>query len=231
MLQVMRPRRTRSRNWLAKTMAPSVLPFWICAVVELHCLFGRARGSAVEHPLHTRRVDGSIPSAPTNNFTDSGQFSFGIAGRFCLWALPEVGRNRGSRVAISRFSRDAAAGITAAPTTAIAARVHQHHRHRTCRDSRRTPKAATTGGILRGPRTAPRRSTGMDASVYEFAGGFPTPTTIQQAYHDADLVRAITAYKFFFPTVSIGATWDGNAHAGLVPNKQFLLMLGSPRQV
>ena len=39
-------------------------------------MFGRARGSAVEHPLHTRGVDGSIPSAPTNS---NSQFTSGFA--------------------------------------------------------------------------------------------------------------------------------------------------------
>jgi len=34
---------------------------------------------------------------------------------------------------------------------------------------------------------------------YEFKGGYPTPQTIQRAYDDADLNRAIQAYKFFYP--------------------------------
>jgi hypothetical protein len=65
---------------------------------------------------------------------------------------------------------------------------------------------------------------------YEFKGGYPTPETIQKAYDDADLTRAITAYKFFYPTVSILATFEGNARAGMAENKNPLLMLGSPAQ-
>jgi hypothetical protein len=65
---------------------------------------------------------------------------------------------------------------------------------------------------------------------YEFNGSFPTTKTIQKAYDDADLVRAIQAYKFFFPTVSMAGIWDGNARSGLVPNKAFLIMMGSPIQ-
>lgn len=64
---------------------------------------------------------------------------------------------------------------------------------------------------------------------YEFKGGFPTPETIQKAYDDADLNRAITAYKFFYPTVSILATYEGNARAGMTENKNRLLMLGTGR--
>ena len=30
---------------------------------------------------------------------------------------------------------------------------------------------------------------------YEFAGGYPTPETIQRAYDEADLNRAVQAYR------------------------------------
>jgi len=65
---------------------------------------------------------------------------------------------------------------------------------------------------------------------YEFKGGFPTAKTVRKAYDDADLMRAVQAYKFFYPTVSIAATWDGNARSGLVPNKVAMLLMGSPAQ-
>src|SRR5687768_10545418 len=39
---------------------------WSNLIVELHWRFVRARGSAVDHPLHTRGVGGSIPPAPTS---------------------------------------------------------------------------------------------------------------------------------------------------------------------
>ena len=66
---------------------------------------------------------------------------------------------------------------------------------------------------------------------YEFNGGFPTPQTVQKAYDDADLSRAIEAYKFFYPSVSILGTWDGNIQAGTIANKVLLLMRGRPEQV
>lgn len=37
---------------------------------------------------------------------------------------------------------------------------------------------------------------------YKFVGGYPTQMTIQKVYDDADLNRAIQAYKFFYPAVS-----------------------------
>jgi hypothetical protein len=54
---------------------------------------------------------------------------------------------------------------------------------------------------------------------YEFVGGFPTPETVRRAYDDADLNRAIQAYRFFYPSVSIMATWKGNLRGGVIPNK------------
>ena len=62
-------------------------------------------------------------------------------------------------------------------------------------------------------------------------GCYPTARTVQQAYDDADLARAIQAYKFFWPTVSIAATWNGNARAGLKPNTVAMLLRGSPFQI
>ena len=66
---------------------------------------------------------------------------------------------------------------------------------------------------------------------YVIEGGYPTAETIRRAYDDADLNRAVSAYRFFFPTVSIMATWMGNLEAGMVPNKAFGLLEGTPQQV
>jgi hypothetical protein len=57
------------------------------------------------------------------------------------------------------------------------------------------------------------------AHEYRFEGGFPTPETVQRAYDDADLVRAITAYRFFFPSVSGSMIYRGNLEAGMVANQ------------
>jgi hypothetical protein len=60
--------------------------------------------------------------------------------------------------------------------------------------------------------------------AHEFKSCDPTARTVHQAYDDADLARAIQAYKFFCPTVSIAATWNGNARAGLKPNTVAILL-------
>ncbi len=53
---------------------------------------------------------------------------------------------------------------------------------------------------------------------YEFVNGYPTEATVKQAYDDADLVRAIQTYKFFYPTVSGEAILEGNLAVGVKPN-------------
>lgn len=65
---------------------------------------------------------------------------------------------------------------------------------------------------------------------YEFAGGYPTPETVRRAYDEADLNRAVQAYRFFYPSVSIMATWKGNLRAGMVANTVFGLLEGTPKQ-
>lgn len=68
-------------------------------------------------------------------------------------------------------------------------------------------------------------------SHYSFQRGYPSASTVRQAYDDADLNRAIQAYKFFYPTVSGAAIVRGNAQIGVVPNKVFGILDTEPMQV
>jgi hypothetical protein len=71
---------------------------------------------------------------------------------------------------------------------------------------------------------------GSTGESYAFAGGYPTAETVRRAYDEADLNRAVQAYRFFYPGVSIMATWKGNLRAGMVENKVFGLLEGTPKQ-
>ena len=75
-----------------------------------------------------------------------------------------------------------------------------------------------------------RVSAATGDGLYEFAGGYPTPETVRRAYDEADLNRAVQAYRFFYPSVSIMATWKGNLRSGMVANKVFGLLEGTPKQ-
>jgi hypothetical protein len=66
---------------------------------------------------------------------------------------------------------------------------------------------------------------------YEFKGGYPTPPTVQAAFDEVDVNRAVGAYRFFYPTVSGAAIFAGNAKIGVQPNKTFGWMDTQPRHI
>jgi hypothetical protein len=72
---------------------------------------------------------------------------------------------------------------------------------------------------------------GPTSSRYVFEGGYPTAETIEQAYDDADLTRAIQAYKFFYPTVEGLSIVKGSLSAGLSLNRVYGTMDTKPEQV
>src|ERR1700744_4466128 len=67
----------------------------------------------------------------------------------------------------------------------------------------------------------------MSVDGYEFERGFPTAETVGRAYDDADLVRAVTAYRFFYPSVSAVCVYDGNIDSGMVANRKFCVVRGA----
>lgn len=69
------------------------------------------------------------------------------------------------------------------------------------------------------------------AQDYEFKIGFPTPATVQKAYDEVDLNRAIQMYRIFYPTVSGAGLFKGNAKVGVFPNKTFGTLDTQPRHV
>jgi hypothetical protein len=68
-------------------------------------------------------------------------------------------------------------------------------------------------------------------SGYTFTGSYPSPETVQKAYDDADLNRAIQAYRVFYPTVSGATIFKGNAKIGVIPNKSFGTLDTQPKHV
>jgi hypothetical protein len=69
------------------------------------------------------------------------------------------------------------------------------------------------------------------AQEYPFKSGFPTPEAAQRAHEEQDYQRAVQAYRFFYPTVSMEATFQGTRDAGAVDNKSALILSGAPRHV
>ena len=69
------------------------------------------------------------------------------------------------------------------------------------------------------------------AKEYTFKGGYPTPETVRRAYDEADLNRAVQAYRFFYPNISIAGLFQGFRAAGPIDNKTFFILEGKPNQV
>jgi hypothetical protein len=62
------------------------------------------------------------------------------------------------------------------------------------------------------------KATDKQDADYTFEGGYPTTKTVQKAYDDADLNRAIQAYRFFYPPVSIAGLFAGFYKIGAKEN-------------
>jgi hypothetical protein len=67
-------------------------------------------------------------------------------------------------------------------------------------------------------------------SPYKFECGFPSAGTAEKAYDDADLRRAIEAYKFFYGTVATEAVMQQGHAAGVKVNEVGIVMATGPRQ-
>lgn len=81
-----------------------------------------------------------------------------------------------------------------------------------------------TAGMATAEQAAP-------SSPYAFQGGFPTPEAAAASQDDTDLARAVTAYRFFYPTVSMEASFVGTRAAGAKDNVGAMILAGAPRHL
>ncbi|HJZ58204.1 MAG TPA: DUF1254 domain-containing protein [Gemmataceae bacterium] len=63
-----------------------------------------------------------------------------------------------------------------------------------------------------------------------FRGGFPPADEAQKARDEADCQRAITAYRFWYPTVSCEGIFNGNREKGIKDSETITMMSAGPRQ-
>ena len=71
----------------------------------------------------------------------------------------------------------------------------------------------------------------QDLSTYRFEQGYPTAETSTKARDDSDLERALAAYRFWYPTVSVEGIFNGNREAGIKDNEAMGAAAAGPRQV
>ena len=67
------------------------------------------------------------------------------------------------------------------------------------------------------------------AAAVEFEGGFPTVASARAAQAGQDMRRALEAYHFFYPTVSLEGIFNGTRAAGAKDNETALLFIAGPR--
>lgn len=70
-----------------------------------------------------------------------------------------------------------------------------------------------------------------EAPAYRFERGFPTPATSQQVRADQTLQRALIAYRYWYPTVSMEGIFNGNRAVGIQDGQQWGIAATGPRQV
>ncbi|MES2792863.1 MAG: DUF1254 domain-containing protein [Planctomycetota bacterium] len=64
-----------------------------------------------------------------------------------------------------------------------------------------------------------------------FNGGFPPADAAQTARDEADYQRAMTAYRFWYPTISCEGIFNGNREKGIRDNESIVILSAGPRQV
>ena len=71
----------------------------------------------------------------------------------------------------------------------------------------------------------------LASAQYGFTNGYPMAEAAQRARDDADFQRAVTAYRFWYPTVSAEGIFKGNREAGIADNESILIAAVGPNAV
>src|SRR5262249_10318633 len=62
-------------------------------------------------------------------------------------------------------------------------------------------------------------------------GGFPSADVAAKARDATDYERAVTAYRFWYPSVSCEGIFHGNREKGIKDNESVIILSARPRQV
>jgi hypothetical protein len=69
------------------------------------------------------------------------------------------------------------------------------------------------------------------STAYAFTHGYPSDAAARQARDDADFQRAVTAYRFWYPAVSVEGIFNGNRVAGIGDNEAIGIAAAGPRMI
>lgn len=70
-----------------------------------------------------------------------------------------------------------------------------------------------------------------DGALPVFEHGFPTDEGARRVRQEAHFQRAVTAYRFWYPTVSVEGIFNGNREIGIIDNESIGIASTGPRQV
>ncbi len=70
-----------------------------------------------------------------------------------------------------------------------------------------------------------------DEALPVFERGFPTEEGARRIRQEAHFQRAVTAYRFWYPTVSVEGIFNGNREIGIADNESIGIASTGPRQV
>lgn len=97
---------------------------------------------------------------------------------------------------------------------------------------RRLLAPAGIGALLVSPALAQNAAPAARAPRQPgFVRGYPTTQTSRAARDAADIQRAVTAYRFWYPTVSMEGIFNGNRQVGVEDNRTMAIASTGPRQV
>jgi hypothetical protein len=91
--------------------------------------------------------------------------------------------------------------------------------------------AVLTTSALIGSSIPIRQALAVAREPSPFRGGFPTPDEARKARDEADYQRAVTAYRFWYPTISCEGIFNGNREKGINDNESMIILSAGPRQV
>jgi hypothetical protein len=69
------------------------------------------------------------------------------------------------------------------------------------------------------------------SGAHAFQRGFPTKATSERTRDEADFERAVTAYRFWYPTVSAEGIFDGLRRAGIKDNEALMIQETHPHHI
>jgi hypothetical protein len=87
------------------------------------------------------------------------------------------------------------------------------------------------GAALAGTATAALAQSQPSDSAARFERGYPDASTARRLRDEAALQRAIVAYRFWYPTVSVEGIFNGNREAGIPDSTAMGIASTGPRQV